>query len=179
MGLLEYARHQVTIGLVVIHHEQRGGREVIEVHRSARLGMIAHGQPSGDGDIRKAQVEGRALAHFALDGQAAAHQLGEALDNRQPDAGAFLFRRSAGVRLDKWLKDLLQFLGRDSDARCPPPQSTASRCGRAAWLSQETRVLTQPRSVNLMALPSKFTSTWRSRRRSSNKARGRSGASSN
>ena len=49
----------------------------------------------------------------------------------------------------------------------------------SSWPSQETRVLTQPRSVNLMALLSKFTSTWRNRRRSSNNARGRLGESSN
>ena len=116
MGLLKYAGHQGPIGLVVIHHQQRGGREVIEVHRSARFGVISHRQPPRDGNIREAQVEDRALANFAFDGQAAAHQLGEALDDGQPDAGSFLFRRSQGVRLNKRFENFLQFLSRDPDA---------------------------------------------------------------
>ncbi len=116
MGLLKYARHVGPIGLVVIHHQQRGRREVIEVHRSARFGVIAHRQPPRDGNIREAQVEDRALANLAFDGQAAAHQLGEALDDGQPDAGAFLFRRLPGLRLNERFENLVQFLRRDPDA---------------------------------------------------------------
>ena len=96
MGLLKYASHQGAIGRVVIHHQQRGRREVIEVHRSARFGVVSHRQPARDGNIRETQVEDRALANGAFDGQAAPHQLGEALDDGQPDAGAFLFRRLRG-----------------------------------------------------------------------------------
>ena len=130
MGLLKYARHQRPIGRVVIHHQQRGRREVIEVHRSARFGVISHRQPPRDGNIREAQVKDRALANFAFDGQAAAHQLGEALDDGQPDAGSFLFRRLAGFRLHKRFENFLQFRPPGSRCRCPRHQSTASRCGR-------------------------------------------------
>src|ERR1035441_107494 len=81
MGLLKYASHVGPIGRIIIHHQQRGRREVIEVHRSARFGVISHWQPPRDGNIRKTQAEDRALANFAFDSQAAAHQLGEALDD--------------------------------------------------------------------------------------------------
>ena len=43
MGLLKYAGHQCPIGLVVIHDQQCGRREVIEVDRPARLGVISNG----------------------------------------------------------------------------------------------------------------------------------------
>ena len=78
--------------------------------------MVSHRQTPRDGNIREAQVEDRALANFAVHGQAAAHQLGEALHDRQPNAGPFLLRLLAGYRLHKRFKNLLQFLSRDSNA---------------------------------------------------------------
>ena len=61
-------------------------------------------------------MEDRAPANRAFDRQAAAHQLGEALDNREPDTGSFLFCRSRGDRLNKRFENLVQLRRRDPDA---------------------------------------------------------------
>ena len=116
MGFFEYAGYQLPIGLVIIRHQQGSRREVIEVHRSARLGVVSHRQPFRNGDIRQLQVEHRALADYTLDRQDAPHQVHDALDDGQADAGAFLFGRLAGIRLHKWFEHFFEFVRRYPDA---------------------------------------------------------------
>jgi len=101
-------------------------------------------------------VEDCALANFAVHGQAAAHQLGEALDDGQPNAGPFPFRRWPGFRLNKRFETSSQFPSRDPDAGVLDVNQQRPAAAVSLALPGDARLNPAP-LVNLMALLSKFT----------------------
>jgi hypothetical protein len=93
-------------------------------------------------------------------------QLDDAPGYRKPEAGTALPARARGVDLPELLEDALAILRRDAT----PVSLTATTKLPSATVA---RMLTDPASVNLMALLTRFISTW-IRRRSSPRPRGRS-----
>ena len=69
---------------------------MIEVHRSAGLGVIAHRQAPRDANIRKAQTEERALTNLAFYDQGAAHLAGKGAARDPVEALHWLLRAEAG-----------------------------------------------------------------------------------
>ena len=90
----------------------------------------------------------------------AAHLPDQMIADRQAEPGAAGGR--AALRLRERLEDLRQRLGLDADARCRSPRSAGA--GRRPQRSPAAP--RRPR-VNLMALPSRLSSTWRRCRPSS------------
>ena len=103
------------------------------------------------------EPECAALARGALDADRAAHQLDELPTDREPEPRAAETARGAAVRLREALEDLGLALRRDADA-------TATRTVACVGVSDaRVSIVTEPASVNLMALPTRFISTWRTR----------------
>ena len=101
----------------------------------------------------------------ALDPHAAAHQLGQALADRQAEAGAAVLARGAASRPARTTGTA----GSCPRADRPMPVSRTakvSRRGRRGRASRVTVSTTSPASVNLTALLSRFSRIWRSRVRS-------------
>ena len=79
--------------------------------RSRRVGT---GRLGGGRPDREAELA--AVAHLARDPDPAAHQLGQALADRQPQAGAAVAARGRGVDLAERLEQPVQPVRRDADA---------------------------------------------------------------
>ena len=107
---------------------------------------------------RHVNAEGRAGAGRALDLDAAAHALDDAPGDREAEAGAAELARGAAVGLLEFAEDAGLLLGRDADAGVAHLERDLA--GPAPRLDDDA---TPPLSVNLMALPARLSSTWRSR----------------
>ena len=116
---------------------------------------------------RELEADRRALADHAVQAHAAAHQLHQALADRQPQAGnAAMVAARRVLDLEEGLEDrLLLRLG------MPMPVSLTAKAqpqplpGPLA-ATGTTDTVTSPSSVNLIALPSVLSRTWLSLRRS-------------
>ncbi len=172
-----------AVGGAVVHHQhpypRQGGR---------RFGGQAGGRREGHGDGK-----GGALAEGALRLDAPAHQVDQTLDDGQAQAAAPV---AAVVEASAWVK--APKTASVARGRCPcpcPAQRTARSPGchpcrhhhprraracthRGGTRAQVSSRCTSPCSVNLTALPSKFSSTWRRRWGSPRTQAGTSGATS-
>ena len=110
------------------------------------------------GRQRQRDPEGRALAGGAFDRDRAGHALDNALGNGEAEPDAVEFPRRADIGLLEFVEDARLIFGDDADAGVAHSDGDAS--GRS---SGSTMIETPPRSVNLMALPTRLNSTWRSR----------------
>ena len=105
------------------------------------------------------EPEGRSAVERAVHADLAAHQPDQLPADRQPQPGAAVLAGGGGIGLAERAEDLRLGLLRDADAGVGDLEaqlSLARRCAR-------TRTMTSPRSVNLMALPTRLISTWRRR----------------
>ena len=124
---------------------QVGGREF------ARLAF-------GRRDQRDRNLERRAGTGLALQRDAAAHALDDALGDAQPQAGAAIVARDAFVGLFELAEDPLARLGRDADAGVAHQEADFIRPD--AGLDDQRDAAGD---VNLIALPARLSSTWRNR----------------
>ena len=92
----------------------------------------------------------------------AAHQLDQLRADRQAQPGAAVGARGRAVGLGEGLEDDALLFRRDADAGVADGEMQQDVVV-AVWLPRVTRSSTSPRSVNLMALPTRLTSTCRSR----------------
>ena len=99
------------------------------------------------------------LAGHAFDLDAAAHALDDAAGDRKPQAGAAELPGRAAVGLLEFVEDARLLLRRRCRCRCRAPRTRS----RSLPAPASTTTLTPPVSVNLMALPARLSSTWRSR----------------
>ena len=123
---------------------------------------------------RHREMERAARARRALQPDASAHQLDQRRRDREPEAGA---AEPARRRPSAWLnasKTVACLLRRDADAGVGDAevQPGAARRSRA---SSRTATITCPRSVNLMALPTRFVRICLSRTGIADDARGHVG----
>ena len=110
----------------------------------------------------RGEVERAADADLALDPDRAAHQRHELGGDRQAEPGAAELPRGRGVGLRERLEDRRRCLS----GGMPMPVSVTAKCSATASGSIDcgsTCTTTSPRSVNLIALPTRFMSTCRSR----------------
>ena len=104
----------------------------------------------------------------------AAHQLDQLGRDRQAQPGAAEAAGGRAVGLLERLEDRLQLLGRNADAGVGDGDQQGD-CSSLGVPATETVTTTSPRSVNLIALPTRLTRTWRSRPASPIKRRARRG----
>ena len=144
---------------------------------SGRSGSTRHDEAaSGLHAQLDREPEGAALARLALDPDRAAHQLDQ-LGTRS--SGPAPCRRTAGSssrRPARTARRSSPASRRGCRSRCRRPRSGASTARSLDFLRTDTATTTSPRSVNLIALPTRLTSTWRSRPESPIRASGTSGA---
>jgi len=110
----QHAGEHLALGRVVVDHQQRAPRADVAgdgpVRRAARLGRLcglAEVQPDG---------ERTAVARRALHRELAAHQLGQQVGDRQPEAGAGLAGAAAGAAALEGQEDAFEVLLGDADA---------------------------------------------------------------
>ena len=105
-GLQHVGQHRGR-RVVVVHHQHPGAPQVgrWQQHPRRRAALQRHRHP-----------EGRALAKAAFHAHLAAHQLGQALADRQPQAGAAVAARGGGVRLLEALEQARHLLVGEPDA---------------------------------------------------------------
>ena len=85
-----------------------------------------------------------------------AHQAHQLRGNRQSQSGAAESPRGRAIGLAERLEDVLLFVGGDADARVVHGAVQSARLDRCRS-SSRTSTNTSPRSVNLMALPTRLT----------------------
>ena len=105
-----------------------------------------------------------------------AHQRDQTGGDRQPQPGAAVLCASSNRPLARRPEDLLLLVGGDADAGIGDRETQPDLAGRSSRGSTSTRDDDLARSVNLMALPTRLTSTCRSRPGSPTSASGTSGA---
>ena len=113
--------------------------------------------------MRHGEVEGAAAAGLALDPDRAAHQLDQ-LRGRWPGPGRC--RRTgawSSCRPARTARRSRAACRRDADAGVAHREAQLDRVARRLGARRATCTATPPASVNLMALPTRLTSTWRSR----------------
>ena len=123
------------------------------------------------------EVEGAPLAGLALDPDAAAHQLDQAGGDREAEAGPAVVAGRRAVGLGERLEDAARASRAGCRCRCRRRRGGV-RPPRRRPSPGSTCTTTSPRSVNLMALPTRLTTTWRSRPASPSRASGTPGAMS-
>ena len=119
---LEVARQAAEEDVVVLGHQHRvagleeslAGLGAGEVERQRLAGLPA--VRGGGGVDRQDDAEEAAVAGFRLDLDPSAVHLGEALDQRQAEAGAAHVARAAAVHLPELLEDQLLIVAADADA---------------------------------------------------------------
>ena len=106
-----------------------------------------------------------------------AHQGHQPGGDGQAQAGAAVLPRGRGVRLLEGLEDPLLLVGRDADAGVAHREAQADSPPSGGGPRRRLPRARPPRpsSVNLMALPTRLSSTWRSRPASPTRASGTSG----
>ena len=127
---------------------------------------------------RDSETERGAEPRLALDRETAAHLLHQGLADGQPQARPTELAADGGVRLAEGIEDLPLLLG-GCPARCREPQrrcGAARRPGARRPSALVTAMETSPAAVNLTALPSRLTRTWRSRMASPRMVRGVEGS---
>ena len=113
--------------------------------------------------MRDGEVEGAALPDFALHPDPAAHQLDQLRGDRQAQAGAAVAARGRAVGLRERVEDEPAACPRECRCPCRGRRSAdVTLVGRSADSLDAARPL-RPRSVNLMALPTRLTRICRSR----------------
>ncbi len=107
-------------------------------------------------------MKGAAVAHVALHPDPAAHHLHQSRGDGQAQPGAAELARRGAVRLRESLEDELLLFRRRCRCRC----RVTTKCSwSSSGVLESTAILspTSPRSVNLMALPTRLTRIWRRR----------------
>ena len=136
--------------------------------RAARRRMVARCagaalRGAGGSDCKQnRETERRAAAERAGDGQIAAHQLGQHLDDGEPKPGSAIAPRDVGIGLRERTKQPLDLGGLKPDAAVGDGETSlisALRAARAALHLEPHRA----RSVNFTALSMRFSSAARSR----------------
>ena len=147
----------------------RAGRQ----HRGRVLACAtsADGRPEPRGEVERA-----ALAGLALDPDPAAHQLDQLRRDGQPQAGAAVLARRRAVGLGERRRRSASCLSAGMPMPCRGRRSAGRPRRPACSSSRHAGRRPRPRSVNLMALPTRLTSTCRSRPGSPTSASGTSGA---
>lgn len=159
---------EAAVHRVVVHNEDAPAGKTLGVDLAPgeeirRLEGAAFADHDGDGEFA-------AMAGNAFDGDVAAHEAGEALGDRQAEAGAAVFAGGGEVGLVKGLEDALKGLAWDAQAGVGDDEAegpAAVAVGVAEASSQ-----TRPRVVNLTALPSRLVRIWPRRVRSVSMASG-------
>ena len=124
------------------------------------------------------EVKGAAFAGLALDPDAPAHQMHQVRGNRQAQAGAAKAPRRRSIGLAEGFEDRRSACPRGM----PIPVSLTWKCSLvdpSERASSRTSSITWPRSVNLMALPTRFVRTCWSRTGSPTIPAGTAGSTSN
>ena len=124
------------------------------------MGGRASKLPGGSPEL-SCKLERAAAPGLALHAQNAAHALHQFAANRQAQAGAAVFSGGRSVHLLEGFENRRQFVLGNADAGIGDQEGQLSRPHRPWRFSTETT--TSPEPVNLMALPTRFTSTWRRR----------------
>ena len=137
---------------------------------SSSRGCAARRAATGSSTRLKRNTEPRPGA--LLTSMRAAHHLDQLLRDREAEAGAAVAARCRAVGLREGLEQAGALRLADADAGVAHGEQQRRR---AAPDRRCTSIATSPRSVNLMALPSRLISTWRSRCGSPRTAAGRSG----
>ncbi len=107
------------------------------------------------------QGESASPAQLAGDFNFAAERLGQAAGDGQPEARAAVTVRRGTIHLHEGLEEIVELVGGNADARVrnrKPYSPAAVGIAEAAHGHADPALL-----VNLTALPTRFTSTWRSR----------------
>ena len=110
------------------------------------------------------EAEGRAAARAALSTRIVPPiSSASRLQIARPEAGAAVLARGRAVGLAEALEQPADARRRDSRCRCRATANSSSRLAAVERRRRCTVSTTSPRSVNLTALASRFSSTWRSR----------------
>ena len=117
----------------------------------------------------------RAATRRAGDGQIAAHQLGQSLDDGKPETGAAVAARDVAARLRERTEQPLDLATRQPDAAVGDDERRVWRV-RARRGSLPPPAERRPRSVNFTALSMRFSSAARSRTASPTSISGSSSA---
>ena len=119
--------------------------------------------------VRRVNQNVEPLPGFAFHADLAAHQFRQLLADGQPQPGAAELAGDGRVHLREAFEQPVEPFGRDADAGVADGESHLDVAGVAGIGAfdgvrhVETRTTTSPREVNLMALLTRFISTWRSR----------------
>ena len=161
----------VAVGGVVVHDEHP---QVVEQDRRPGGGLLRRVRLAPE---PRREGEGAAPARLALHGDRPAHQGHQPGGDRQAQAGAAVLPRGRGVLLLEGPEDPLLLVGRDADAGVAHREAQRSTAPPSAAFAGDLRprTTTSPSSVNLMALPTRLSSTCRSRPASPTRASGTSG----
>ena len=152
-------RQHAPVGGVVVDDQHAPALRAAAACRRTRAGPAPAASPTGASMVKR---ERRAVARpVALGPHRAAHQLGEALADREAQPGAAVLARGRRIGLAERLEQPADGLGGQADAGVAHRErELRRRCLPAPRVTVST---TSPRSVNLTALTSRLSRICRSR----------------